>query len=519
MVQFKNPTTGVTVQQENRSIQDLSNQGFTEQIADIAPVVTNVPVVEPAPVTNVVEEPQVFNRGELIGKLDETYKSAGAGALANEAFIQGAAKAKFGRSASAEELGAIGTEFGLMGATTEDVLKRFGLQEELSNFGVEPKPEEAIVSGPQGVEDTIAPTLSAIDDLVATKQAGMAEGVDTQAFLEEKQQRAIAVEEARQAIADKKLLDAVEIEAIGDKPISMTSISRQQNKFSQDEYINNLKMAQDYNNKLILSQIAQGNFLEAQNINQSIASDNFQIESLKIDRAVEQNRIDENEATLLRQEEQTAFERAEAGYIQITDPKMLETLTEDQIIRAGGKIYRRPVEAEAPLIDPTTDYKNWVLAGGQEGSGLTFTEWQGKQKEGEDEPQEQSEYMKKTADMTLQTINELLPQVSGDTTGWGAFFKGKLPGSDARSFAAQLDTLKGNIGFGALTAMREASKTGGALGQVSDREIKLLTSTLGALDQMQTAAQFTTQLNKIKESVERWNTAVAENAEGGDYSW
>ena len=111
-----------------------------------------------------------------------------------------------------------------------------------------------------------------------------------------------------------------------------------------------------------------------------------------------------------------------------------------------------------------------------------------------------------------------------DTTGWGAFIKKKIPESQARTFAAQLDTLKGNIGFSALTAMREASKTGGALGQVSDREIKLLTSTLGALDQLQSAEQLTEQLNKVKESVNRWNKAVDEHNAGAgvddeDFNW
>jgi hypothetical protein len=68
--------------------------------------------------------------------------------------------------------------------------------------------------------------------------------------------------------------------------------------------------------------------------------------------------------------------------------------------------------------------------------------------------------------------------------------------------------------------MREASKTGGALGQVSERELKLLTSVFGALDQLQSAEQLKTQLKKIKSSVKRWENAVSESAQaGGDFSW
>lgn len=51
--------------------------------------------------------------------------------------------------------------------------------------------------------------------------------------------------------------------------------------------------------------------------------------------------------------------------------------------------------------------------------------------------------------------------------------------------------------------MREASKTGGALGQVSDREGQLLQSSLGALNQGQSPEAFKTQLKKIMESLDR----------------
>lgn len=76
-----------------------------------------------------------------------------------------------------------------------------------------------------------------------------------------------------------------------------------------------------------------------------------------------------------------------------------------------------------------------------------------------------------------------------------------------RNFKAQLDTLKANITFGELTAMREASKTGGALGQVSDREGQLLGAALGALNMSQSAENFQKQLTKIKESIQRWQSA------------
>jgi len=65
------------------------------------------------------------------------------------------------------------------------------------------------------------------------------------------------------------------------------------------------------------------------------------------------------------------------------------------------------------------------------------------------------------------------------------------------NFDAKLDTLKSQIAFSVLQAMRDASKTGGALGQVSERELDLLQNNLATLDQAQGEGQFRESLRKI----------------------
>jgi hypothetical protein len=83
------------------------------------------------------------------------------------------------------------------------------------------------------------------------------------------------------------------------------------------------------------------------------------------------------------------------------------------------------------------------------------------------------------------------------TTGFGSIMS-VMPGSDAGNLASTLNTIKANIGFDKLQAMREASPTGGALGQVSDRENTLLQSVLGSLDQSQSQDQFVANLQRLK---------------------
>uniref|UniRef100_A0A6H1ZM06 Uncharacterized protein n=1 Tax=viral metagenome TaxID=1070528 RepID=A0A6H1ZM06_9ZZZZ len=118
-----------------------------------------------------------------------------------------------------------------------------------------------------------------------------------------------------------------------------------------------------------------------------------------------------------------------------------------------------------------------------------------------------SPYQVERGRRNLQSVDELLPRVSKKTVGIGSYAN-LIRGTDAYNFKSDLDMLKSNIAFGELTAMREASKTGGALGQISDRENQLLAAALGSIDPGQSPEQFTKNLNKIKDSINRWYQAV-----------
>ena len=112
---------------------------------------------------------------------------------------------------------------------------------------------------------------------------------------------------------------------------------------------------------------------------------------------------------------------------------------------------------------------------------------------------EVSAYQQRQAEKTNSAIDDLLPRVNNKTVGVGSY-AGFIRGTEAKDFAADLEFLKSSIGFGALQEMRRASKTGGALGQVSDRELSLLTSALGGLDVGQTPENFKKNLNRIKKA-------------------
>ena len=86
------------------------------------------------------------------------------------------------------------------------------------------------------------------------------------------------------------------------------------------------------------------------------------------------------------------------------------------------------------------------------------------------------------SDVTNDAIGRALPQIGAFTTGFGSYLK-SIPGTDAKELNNLLVTIKANIGFDKLQAMREASPTGGALGNVSEKELTALQSVFGNLDQ------------------------------------
>jgi hypothetical protein len=139
-----------------------------------------------------------------------------------------------------------------------------------------------------------------------------------------------------------------------------------------------------------------------------------------------------------------------------------------------------------------------------------------------DPASQMSSYQKERITRNLNSIADLKTQVSGWNTGMGSLIS-VIPGTPAANFKADVNTLSANIAFGELTAMREASKTGGALGQVSERELALLEAALGSLDRAQSPDQFLESLQTIEDSIARWQAAVNEHGGGeggeGDFDW
>ena len=119
----------------------------------------------------------------------------------------------------------------------------------------------------------------------------------------------------------------------------------------------------------------------------------------------------------------------------------------------------------------------------------------------EEAKEAQQAQKQRTSDIVTGDIDLVLSQVDEGFPVTGVFSAASaIPGTKAHDVARTLDTIKANIGFDKLQAMRDASPTGGALGQVSERENILLQSTFGSLAQSQSGDQFKRNLKRLKET-------------------
>lgn len=173
-----------------------------------------------------------------------------------------------------------------------------------------------------------------------------------------------------------------------------------------------------------------------------------------------------------------------------------KAVTEDELI-AGVPEYQEP---DMP------DGGAWQSAG----NGMLFNTRTGEFRQGPQAPSADagSQYATDTADRVIAAIDEVLPKITSTTAGVLGSLGAKTglyqPAVDVN---AELQTVAGNIAFNALQQMRNASKTGGALGSIAQQELQLLQSVEGSLRQDQSPANLKAQLAKVRASMERFKQA------------
>ena len=114
-----------------------------------------------------------------------------------------------------------------------------------------------------------------------------------------------------------------------------------------------------------------------------------------------------------------------------------------------------------------------------------------------------AETERRTANIVTQDIDRALSLLDEGAalpmTGFVGNLTSNIGGTPQYDLNALLDTVRANIGFAALQEMRANSPTGGALGQVSEFENRLLQATQGNLAQGQTEEQLRRNLSRVQD--------------------
>lgn len=112
------------------------------------------------------------------------------------------------------------------------------------------------------------------------------------------------------------------------------------------------------------------------------------------------------------------------------------------------------------------------------------------------------------AQKVISDVSEATNLVSGFTTGVVGKASSFVPGTDAYNLNQRVLTIKANLGFDRLQQMRDASPTGGALGQVAVQELEALQASVGSLEVGQSKDELLKNLNKIDKHYKAWLEAV-----------
>ena len=111
-------------------------------------------------------------------------------------------------------------------------------------------------------------------------------------------------------------------------------------------------------------------------------------------------------------------------------------------------------------------------------------------------------------DSTMETTRDASEQVTPLTTGLPGSIAGGIPGTAAFDLRANIKTVQANLGFDQLQKMRNASKTGGALGQVSERELDLLISAVNSLDADQSDEQLRENFARVLKHYDNYKREI-----------
>lgn len=111
-------------------------------------------------------------------------------------------------------------------------------------------------------------------------------------------------------------------------------------------------------------------------------------------------------------------------------------------------------------------------------------------------------------DSVMEEAQLAIDDIGVTTTGLLGSINRRIAGTTAFALARKIDTIQANLSFDRIAEMRKNSPTGGALGQVSERELSLLGAAVVALDQANNEEEVKRAFTKILFHYNNWKSVL-----------
>lgn len=174
----------------------------------------------------------------------------------------------------------------------------------------------------------------------------------------------------------------------------------------------------------------------------------------------------------------------------------------DEMAAHAGYLRRMPAERESPPPKAPQGFR-WTAGGKLE--PIPGGPAEQKVEAVEEKKRRNAEYIVNKSNNISNAITNAIKNIGWATTGYGGRFASAVGLPKRETLQGYLDTIKSNLGFDELNKMRQSSPTGGALGNVSDRELSLLTATVASLNPAQGEKTLLRNLGMIKDYIKVWD--------------
>ncbi len=169
---------------------------------------------------------------------------------------------------------------------------------------------------------------------------------------------------------------------------------------------------------------------------------------------------------------------------------------------------QRDRDFKQQLVTMTAAAKSSMTGVQRELAEQRLADLKSKQTDKEEKKEAAKQFAINHANKVVEDVTAAKSLVSGTTSGLVGKGSSFVPGTDAYNLNQRLLTIKANLGFDRLQQMRDASPTGGALGQVAVQELQALQATVGSLELGQTKQELQKNLDKIELHYNNWLSTV-----------